>query len=94
MVIVNLLPMSVFAIQHGLIAHKQCRWWWTHDLRKPVARCACVLLTSVVLVLLLWQWRPLPAMIWHIELVLGAAIASLVGLAAPTQRGRPAGGFA
>jgi methanethiol S-methyltransferase len=93
MVIVNLLPMSVFAIQHGLIAHKQCRRW-THDLRKQVARCACVLLTSVVLVLLLWQWRPLPAMIWHIELVLGAAIASLVGLAAPTQRGLPAREFA
>ena len=87
MVIVNLLPMSVFAIQHTLIAHKQCRRWWAHDLRKPVARCACVLLASVVLVLLFWQWRPLPAMIWHIELVLGAAIASLVGLAAPTQRG-------
>ena len=91
MVIVNLLPMSVFAIQHTLIAHKQCRRWWAHDLRKPVARCACVLLASVALVLLFWQWRPLPAMIWHIELVLGAAIASLVGLAAPAHRSLPAG---
>jgi protein-S-isoprenylcysteine O-methyltransferase Ste14 len=90
-VIINLLPMSVIAIQHGAIAHTQCRRWWGRVLPKPVARSMFVLLASLVVVLLLWQWRPLPAMIWHIELVLGAAIASLVGLATPTQRGIRAG---
>jgi methanethiol S-methyltransferase len=93
-VIINLLPMSVIAIQHSVIAHTHCRRWWTQVLPKPIARSTFVLLASLVLVLLLWQWRPLPAMIWHIELILGTAIASLVGLAAPTQRGIPAGTLA
>ena len=85
--IVNLLPMSVFALQHSLIAHKQCRRWWTQFLPKSVERSAGVLFASIALVFLLWQCRPAATVIWHVELVLGAAIASLVGICAPTPRG-------
>ena len=76
--IVNLLPMSVFALQHSLIAHKQCRRWWTQFLPKSVERSAGVLFASIALA---------ATVIWHVELVLGAAIASLVGICAPTPRG-------
>ena len=52
-----------------------------------VAGSAGVLFASIALVLLLWQCRPAATVIWHVELVLGAAIASLVGICAPTPRG-------
>jgi protein-S-isoprenylcysteine O-methyltransferase Ste14 len=86
-VIVNLLPMSVFALQHGLIARNQCKRWWTQVLPKSVARSAYLLSASIALVLLLWQWRPTPTVIWHVEFVLGAAIASLVCILRADARG-------
>jgi len=31
-----------------------------------------VLLASLALLLLYWQWRPIPAIVWHIENPVGA----------------------
>jgi methanethiol S-methyltransferase len=65
-VIVNVLLLSVFAIQHSVMARKQFKQWWTQFVPKPVERSTYVLLTSLALILLFWQWRPMPAVIWHI----------------------------
>jgi methanethiol S-methyltransferase len=64
---VNLLLMSVFAIQHSVMARKQFKQWWTQFVPKPVERSAYVMFTSLALVLLFWQWRPLPMVVWHID---------------------------
>jgi protein-S-isoprenylcysteine O-methyltransferase Ste14 len=65
-VIVNLLLMSVFAIQHSVMARPQFKRWWTRFVPKSVERSTYVLLASLALVLLFWQWRPMPAVVWHI----------------------------
>jgi protein-S-isoprenylcysteine O-methyltransferase Ste14 len=64
--IVNLLLMSLFAIQHSVMARKQFKEWWTQFVPKSVERSTYVLLASLALVLLFWQWRPMPAVVWHI----------------------------
>jgi protein-S-isoprenylcysteine O-methyltransferase Ste14 len=64
--IVNLLLMSVFAIQHSVMARRQFKEWWTQFVPKSVERSTYVLLSSLALVLLFWQWRPMPAVIWQI----------------------------
>ena len=66
-IIVNLLLMSLFAIQHSVMARKPFKKWLTQFVPKSVERSTYVLLASLVLVLLFWQWRPLPAVVWHIE---------------------------
>jgi len=65
-VIVNLLLMSVFAIQHSVMARKQFKQWWTQYVPKSVERSTYVLLSSLALILLFWQWRPMPAVVWQI----------------------------
>jgi methanethiol S-methyltransferase len=65
--IVNLLLMSVFAIQHSVMARKQFKQWWTQFVAKSVERSTYVLLSSLALILLFWQWRPLPTVVWHID---------------------------
>jgi protein-S-isoprenylcysteine O-methyltransferase Ste14 len=65
--IVNLLLMSVFAIQHSVMARKQFKQWWTQFVPKPVERSTYVLFASLTLVLLFWQWHPMPEILWHIE---------------------------
>jgi protein-S-isoprenylcysteine O-methyltransferase Ste14 len=64
--IVNLLLMSVFAIQHSVMARRQFKQWWTRFVPASVERSTYVLFSSLALVLLFSQWRPMPAVVWQI----------------------------
>jgi protein-S-isoprenylcysteine O-methyltransferase Ste14 len=65
--IVNLLLMSVFALQHSVMARKPFKQWWTQFVPKSVERATYVLFSSLALILLFWQWRAMPATVWHID---------------------------
>jgi protein-S-isoprenylcysteine O-methyltransferase Ste14 len=66
-VIVNILLMSLFAVQHSVMARRQFKEWWTQYVPKSVERSTYVLFASLALALLFWQWRPIPALVWHID---------------------------
>ena len=64
---VNLLLMSLFAIQHSVMARPQFKKWWTQFVPASVERSTYVLFANVALALLLWQWQPIPTVIWQID---------------------------
>jgi methanethiol S-methyltransferase len=64
--IVNLVLMSIFAIQHSVMARPRFKQWWTKFVPPSVERTTYVLLASLALAFLLWQWQPMPEVIWQI----------------------------
>ena len=63
-IIVNLLLLSLFAIQHTIMARPVFKAWFTKIVPKPAERPTFVLLASLILCLMYWQWRPMPEVIW------------------------------
>jgi methanethiol S-methyltransferase len=79
---INLALMSLFAVQHSVMARKGFKQWWTQFIPKSVERSTYVLFASLTLLLLFWQWRPMPAIVWHIEepeMAATVAVLSFVG---------------
>lgn len=65
--IVNVLLLGLFAVQHSGMARRQFKAVLTRGFPAPAERSLYVLLSGLVLALLYWQWRPMPEILWHID---------------------------
>jgi len=65
-VAIDVLLLSLFAIQHSVMARKPFKLWLTQFIPVAVERSTFVLFASLTLMLLFWQWRPIPTVLWEI----------------------------
>jgi protein-S-isoprenylcysteine O-methyltransferase Ste14 len=72
-VVINLVLLSIFAVQHSVMARPSFKRWWTKLVPASVERSTYVLLASLALILVFWHWRPIPTVIWQVNEPLAAS---------------------
>jgi protein-S-isoprenylcysteine O-methyltransferase Ste14 len=65
--LVNALLLGVFAVQHTIMARPAFKAWWKTIIPEAAERSTFVLCAALSLLLLFWQWRPLPGVVWRAD---------------------------
>ena len=73
-VIVDTMLIGLFAIQHSVMARPGFKRWWTRIVPPSVERSTYVLFASFALLILYWQWQPIPALVWTVHNPTAAAV--------------------
>jgi protein-S-isoprenylcysteine O-methyltransferase Ste14 len=72
--IANLILLSIFAIQHSVMARPWFKRAWTRFVPAVIERSTYVLFASLALILLFWQWRSIPDIVWEVTNPIGSSV--------------------
>ena len=65
-IVIDLVLLGSFTVQHSVMARPAFKRMWTRVVPAPVERSTYVLLATLTLAVVMWQWRPLPDVLWDL----------------------------
>jgi methanethiol S-methyltransferase len=63
---INTLLIAAFGVQHSVMARPTFKRWWTRFVPQPMERSTYVLFSNVLMILLMWYWRPIGGVVWDV----------------------------
>ncbi len=66
-VMINLLLLGLFAVQHSVMARPAFKRVWKKVVPEPIERSTYVLFSNVVVIVMMWQWRGIDAVLWDVR---------------------------
>ncbi|WP_024770717.1 methanethiol S-methyltransferase [Aquimarina macrocephali] len=66
-VLINLGLLSLFAVQHSIMARPVFKKWFANYINPAIERSTYVLLSSLLLLLIYWKWQPITTVVWEAE---------------------------
>ena len=72
--LVDVLLLLAFAIPHSVMARAGFKRWWTRVVPESLERSTYVLVSSLLLLLLFWGWRPILGVVWQTEHAIEVAV--------------------
>jgi len=79
-VLINVMLLGAFAIPHSVMARPAFKRWWTRIIPASCERSTYVLISSLLLILVFWQWRPIVSTVWRVEGWPAATLTAMFGL--------------
>jgi protein-S-isoprenylcysteine O-methyltransferase Ste14 len=66
-IFINVVLLGVFALQHSIMARPRFKEWFNSIFSQAMGRSTYILLSSLALILIFWQWRPITTIVWEAE---------------------------
>jgi len=76
--LIDALLLSLFAIQHSVMARNGFKQVWTRVVSWHVERSTYVLAATLALAFVMWQWRPIPNVIWDLRGTIAGSVLAIL----------------
>ncbi|WP_405414071.1 methanethiol S-methyltransferase [Maribacter sp. Asnod1-A12] len=76
-VLINLGLLSLFALQHSIMARPAFKKWFTKIIDPAMERSTYILLSSLILLFMYWKWQPMTTIVWETENIVSLIVMAI-----------------
>lgn len=76
-VLINLGLLSLFALQHSIMARPAFKKWFTKIIDPAMERSTYILLSSLILLFMYWKWQPMTTIVWDTENIVSLIVMAI-----------------